>query len=223
MEIAPRTKIFSSAFFGPVQYFAHLASTEIACIEHHCHYSRQTYRNRFVIRGANGALPLSAPVVKCSGVKTVTKDTRLSYDTPWNQVAWKSIEAAYNSSPYFLYYKDDIEPIFSQKWMFLVDMNMAALKVAMDCTGIDATIKTTTSFINSYEDVDDLRELIHPKVNYQADSLFYPTRYRQVFEPEGEFIPNLSILDLIFNKGPESLLVLRDSIVARGGEGNGRY
>lgn len=204
--------IFSTVLFAPIQYFAHLYNANEAYIEHFCIYSRQSYRNRLVIYGANGLLPLSVPVVKKSGEKTITRDVRVSYDTPWNEVHWKSIESAYNSSPYYLYYKDDIEPIFRKKWDFLVDMNLAALIVAMECTGVDTVIKVTESYKDTYPEAEDYRNAIHPKIDSLTDQMFKPQPYRQVFQGVGGFIPNLSILDLIFNKGPESLLVLRDSL-----------
>lgn len=205
-------KIFSSALFAPVQYFAHLAACSQATLELYCNYSRQSYRNRYIIYGANGPLPLSVPVVKVPGKKTFTKDVRISYDTPWNEVHWKSIEAAYNSSPYYLYYKDDIEPLFTHKWDFLKDLNEAALRITMDCTGVDTPVAYSEDFHPEYPSMKDLREVIHPKIGILADTDFMAQPYRQVFGPGKSFIPNLSILDLIFNKGPESLLVLRDSI-----------
>jgi hypothetical protein len=204
-------KIFSSALFAPVQYFAHLTASSQAIIEAYCNYSRQSYRNRYLIYGANGPLPLSVPVVKVSGKKTRTRDVRVSYDTPWNEVHWKSIEAAYNSSPYYLYYKDDIEPLFAKKWDFLKDLNAAALRITMECTGVDTPVIYSEEFQLEYASVKDLREVIHPKKDLLTDSDFVPQPYRQVFGAGKSFIPNLSILDLIFNKGPESLLVLRDS------------
>jgi hypothetical protein len=137
---------------------------------------------------------------------------RVSYDTPWNEVHWKSIEAAYNSSPYYLYYKDDIEPLLTKKWRFLRDLNEAALRITMECVGVDTPITYSEEYYSEYASVQDLREMIHPKRDYQEDSDFIAQPYRQVFGIAQPFIPNLSILDLIFNKGPESLLILRDSI-----------
>ncbi|SKB91992.1 WbqC-like protein family protein [Alkalitalea saponilacus] len=206
-------KIFSTSIFPPVHYFAHLASCQEAVIERYCNYSRQTYRNRYVILGANGVLPLTVPVVKTSGKKTCTKDVEVDYDTPWNQVHWKSIEAAYNSSPYYIYYKDDIEPIFTKKWKYLLDMNQYALEVAMECTGVSAKISFTKEWQREYQH-PDFRDSIHPKKNYSVDKSFRPEPYRQVFALNQPFIPNLSILDLLFNKGPESLIVLEKSIKA---------
>lgn len=206
-------KIFSSALFAPVQYFTHLEACSQATIELYCNYSRQSFRNRYVIYGANGPLALSVPVVKVPGKKIFTKDVRISYDTPWNEVHWKSIEAAYNSSPYYLYYKDEIEPIFTKKWEFLKDLNEASLRIAMECCDVHTPITYTNDYHTVYDpSVQDLRDIIHPKKDLTTDLAFKPQNYRQVFATGKNFIPNLSILDLIFNKGPESLLVLRDSI-----------
>lgn len=205
-------KIFSSALFAPVQYFAHLAACSQATIELYCSYSRQSYRNRYLIYGANGPLALTVPVVKVPGKKILTKDVRVSYDTPWHEVHWKSIEAAYNSSPYYLYYKDDIEPLFIKKWDFLKDLNEAALNVTMESAGVVTPVLYSEDYHPEYASVKDLREVIHPKKDLLGDPDFLPQAYRQVFGLDKSFVPNLSILDLLFNKGPESLLVLRDSL-----------
>jgi hypothetical protein len=205
-------KVFSSALFGPVQYFAHLASESEALIEVFCNYARQTYRNRYVIAGANGSLALSVPVVKTHGNKVLTKDVLVSYDTPWNEVHWKSIEAAYSSSPYYQYYKDDIEPLFHKKWKYLLDLNMVATEIAIECTGLGVRIIQSQNYIEETNELIDLRETIHPKKSHEEDTLFKHETYRQVFMDKHCFLPNLSILDLIFNKGPEALIVLENCI-----------
>lgn len=206
-------KIFSSALFGPVQYFTHLASVDEAIIETDCNYSRQTYRNRFVILGANGVIPLTVPVEKVHNKKTVTRDVKIAYETPWQDLQWKSIVSAYNSSPYFLYYRDEFEPIFQKKWKYLLDLNMASTELAKECIDIDTKLVTTKDYYSPSTTDIDLRDLIHPKRKSETDLSFQPSPYRQVFNLGGEFIPNLSIIDLIFNKGPEALLILRDSLV----------
>lgn len=93
-----------------------------------------------------------------------------------------------------------------------MDLNEAALRITMECTGVDTPITYSEDYHSEYTSMKDLREVIHPKKDVLADSDFTPLPYRQVFGIGKSFIPNLSILDLIFNKGPESLLVLRDSI-----------
>lgn len=206
-------KIFSSSLFGPIQYFTHLANVNEAIIETDCNYSRQTYRNRFVILGANGVIPLTVPVEKKHNKKIVTREVKIAYDSPWQDLHWKSIVSAYNSSPYFLYYRDDFEPIFHKKWKYLMDLNMASTELVKECIDIDTQLLPTQNYYSPTESDLDLRDVIHPKIRWQKDPYFQPIPYRQLFNLEGEFIPNLSVLDLIFNKGPEALLILRDSLV----------
>lgn len=206
-------KIFSSSLFGPVHYFTHLLSAKKVLIETSCNYPRQTYRNRYVILGANGLMSLSVPIEKEHGKKTLTRNVKIAYDTPWQDLHWKSIVAAYNSSPFFLYYRDDLEPFFNKKWKYLLDLNMASTEWAMDIIDIETELIPTQDYYSPTKEDLDLRELIHPKKEWQIDPTFQPQPYRQVFNLDGTFIPNLSVLDLIFNKGPESLLILRDSLV----------
>ncbi len=206
------TTIFSSAFFPPVQYFSRLVSVNEALVEGHCNYSRQTYRNRYLIMGANGILQMSVPIEKISGVKTKTKDILVSYDTSWNELHWKSIVSAYNASPYFQFYDLDIGAIFNKKWKYLLDMNLESVNTILDCLGLSISISVTDNFlpIDTYR--NDFREIIQPKKKLSVDSFYTPVAYRQVFEQKHGFVPNLSILDLLFNKGPESLIVLKESL-----------
>ena len=204
--------IFSSALFAPIQYFAYLASASEATIELYDSYSRQSYRNRYVINSATGPQALSVPVTKVSGKKILTRDVRLSYDTPWHEIHWKSIEAAYNSSPFYLFYKDGIEELFRKRWTFLKDLNEAALTLAMDYADLDTPISYTEAYYADYSDREDFRDIIHPKKDLSINSSFKPVPYWQPFGTGKSFIPNLSVLDLIFNMGPESPLILRDSI-----------
>lgn len=208
-------KLFSTALFAPIQYFAHLTTEDQALIEINCHYARRTYRNRYVILGANGPMALSVPIEKIHGQKVPTRDVTIAYDTPWQDLHWKSIVSAYNSSPYFLYYRDDFEPLFQKSWKYLIDLNSAVTDVCLRCLDVDTTLEYTQQYYLPTENDLDLRDFIHPKKELSSDALFQPVAYRQVFNTEGDFIPNLSILDLIFNKGPESILVLKASLKNR--------
>jgi len=207
-----KTAVFGSAFFPPVQYFAHMISHQEAMVEAHCNYSRQTFRNRYLISGANGILPLTVPVEKVSGKKTKTKDILISYDTSWQELHWRSIVSAYNASPYFQFYDLDIEPFFNKKWKYLLDMNLASVQSIIGCLGLNISISLTDEYLSGNNYLEDIRELIHPKKDYLIDRDFKSVAYRQVFEQKHGFLANLSILDLLFNKGPESLLVLNESI-----------
>jgi hypothetical protein len=208
-----KTPVFGSAFFPPIQYFAHLILQNETLVEANCNYSRQTYRNRYLISGANGVLQMTVPVEKVSGQKTKTKDIQVSCDTPWQELHWRSIVSAYNASPYFQYYDLDIEPFFNKKWKYLLDMNLASVQTIIECLGLKTSIVLTDDYLPQDQYIEDYREIIHPKKDYGTDTRFQSVSYRQVFEQKHGFLPNLSILDLLFNKGPESLLVLKESLI----------
>lgn len=204
--------VLGPALFPPIQYFARIALYNRVFIEGHCHYTRQTYRNRYLIAGPNGVMPLTVPVEKISGVKIRTREIHVSYDTPWRELHWKSIVSAYNASPYFQYYDLYLEPLFKKKWKYLLDLNLAVINTLMECLEIDTSVHLTTGFLPSDCYLADYREIIHPKKAVTTDSHFQIIPYRQVFEQRLGFSPNLSILDLLFNKGPESLIVLQQSL-----------
>lgn len=205
--------VFGPALFPPIRYFSHLIEGSDALIEANCHYSRQTYRNRYLILGANGVMPLSVPVEKISGTKICTKDVLVSYDTPWKELHWKSIVSAYNASPYFQYYDMDVEAIFKRKWKYLLDMNLQSVQIILDCLGLSTKISLTNEYHSTDYYLNDFREIIHPKKEQNIDNDFRIIPYRQVFGEKLGFTGNLSMLDLLFNKGPESLLILRDSLI----------
>ncbi|MDR2926996.1 MAG: WbqC family protein [Cytophagaceae bacterium] len=201
--------LFSAAIFPPVQLFTHLLASREALFEAYEHYQKKTYRNRYLIGSANGVLPLSVPVEKGDLPKLLMKDVRISYDMQWNEVHWRSIESAYNSSPYYLYYEDEIRAVFDKKWKYLLDMNLASMETIFSCLDIHFNIAKTTEYKPSSFYATDLRILTNPKNNLSDDNSFRIVEYRQVFASKFGFMPNLSILDLLFNKGPETLLVLK--------------
>lgn len=204
--------LLTHAAFGPLQFFTHIARGPVV-IEKHAHYERQSYRNRYIIGAANHPLHLSIPVEKGYSLKIPERDVRIAYHTPWQKNHWRSIVSAYNSSPYFEFYMDDLLPFFEKKYTFLLDFNMEATMLLCELTGIDADISFTEEFAKRPDDdVLDMRGHIHPKRSYKEyDPFFIPHPYKQTFDDRHGFVPNLSILDLLFNKGPESRLVLKQS------------
>lgn len=202
------TTLFSTAYFAPVQYYWHWRRSERPMVEACEHYLKQTWRNRCLIGTANGPLVLSLPVegnVEKNGIR----DIRLSDHGNWQHVHWNSIESAYNSSPFFEYYADDLRPFFERKPSFLFDFNEDIRKKMCELLEIEASSQQTTEYLPEREITDgwaDLRNIIHPKKF--ADSIFKPEPYYQVFDRKFGFQPNLSILDLLFNMGPEAILYL---------------
>jgi hypothetical protein len=197
--------LLSTAFLPPIEYFQNLVSASNIVIEKHEHFIKQTYRNRCTILGANGPIDLVIPVEKGRNGKTPIKELRISYDTGWQRNHWRTIFSAYNSSPFFEYYEDDFLPFFDKRWDFLFDYNIELLKVVLEILDIPATISFSGHFEKIPEGKTDFREAISPKIN--PAGIFQP--YTQVFSEKFGFVPNLSIIDLIFNMGTESTEILK--------------
>jgi hypothetical protein len=132
--------LFSTAYFPPVQYFSKIADADELIIEAHENYLKQSYRNRCYIYGANGKLSLSIPIKKGPGLKTLIRDVEIEYIMPWQKVHWKSIESAYQSSPYFEFYVDDLLPFFHKKTKYLFDLNLSIIKFLVDALELDADV-----------------------------------------------------------------------------------
>lgn len=207
------TILLSSAYLAPVEYYTKLYAADRVLVERYDHYMKQTYRNRCVIVGANGTLALTIPTEKDDHLKVLMKDVRISDHGNWRHVHWNALESAYRNSPFFEYYADDFRCFYEKKYPFLWDFNQALCEVVCSLIDLHPKMAGTTDYQTEWSsDTTDFRQLIHPKIDYkEADPSFHPLPYYQVFKEKFGFIPNLSIVDLLFNMGPESLLVLRDS------------
>lgn len=202
--------LLTSAYLGPVQYYSRIAAASEVHIEQYDSYHKQTYRNRCRIFGGNGPHDLIIPVVKNSGVKTMTKDVEIDYMIRWRDKHWRTIVSAYNSSPFFEYYGDDFKHIFDKRWKYLIDFNQALHHLVLESLEIDTPCQLTDDFIRDFEG-EDLRSIILPRKE-ALDSKFQLQEYTQTFSDKFGFVPNLSIIDLLFNLGPESYRVLEESI-----------
>jgi hypothetical protein len=203
----------SSAYLAPVQYYAKLLGEEDVLVEIYEHYVKQTYRNRCTILSANGPMALSIPVVHTGTGKCPTKDIRIAEQGNWQHVHQHAIISAYNSTPFFEYYWDDFRPFYEKKYKFLFDFNEELRILICDLLGIDICIRYTDYYQPELPQGDtDYRNMIHPKKKV-ADACFAPQPYYQVFSGKFGFTANLSIIDLLFNEGNESLLVLKESII----------
>jgi len=194
------------SYLAPVEYYAVLAGAETVYLEHCDYYVKQTYRNRCHIAAANGMMALSIPVEKATKEKILTRDIRISDHSDWQTQHWRSIESAYNSTPFFEYYKDDLLPFYEKKWTFLYDFNLDIQHKVLELLDLNPKILLTEKYTaEPQQGVVDLRESIHPK----KESLFEtPKPYYQVFDQRFGFQPNLSIIDLLFNMGNESQLII---------------
>ena len=179
------------------------------------HYVKRSYRNKCSILSANGVMALTVPLSRSSSddadlTHAAMKDLKVSYDDNWRHVHWQSFVSAYNMSPFFEYYEDDIKPLFERKFDYLVDLNAEAMDIVNRLLMMDdVTINVSETYIPAQTVELDLRDKITPKTHLND---FNQKEYYKVFSEKYGFQPNLSILDLLFNLGPESRVVLRDSL-----------
>lgn len=207
--------LLSSAYLPPVQYMAKFLQYSTILIEADENFLKQSYRNRAVILAANGPESLVIPVMKGRDAKQKMKDLQISYDTQWQHIHWQAIVSAYHSSPFFEILEDDFSPFFHKKYKFLFDFNQQLLLTILDILEIWPEMELTTGFEKIPATCLNFREAIHPKQKkVYPDPNFTPVPYSQVFEDKFEFIPNLSIIDLLFNCGPESYEILLKSTSA---------
>lgn len=193
--------LVSTAYLPPVEYFSLISRAEEIFIEREENYLKQSYRNRCYILSSHGPQLLTVPVYLGSQHKTPVKDIRIDYTKRWQQVHLGAIIAAYGSSPYFQYYFENIEKIISRKVDFLFDLNIELIDSILKMLKLDSKIKWTTDFTPAGESENDFRYKISPKKESH-----YPAReYMHVFDTDNRFIHRFSIIDLIFNMGPEAV------------------
>ena len=213
--------LLSTTYFGPIQWYQKLYRYSRVQVEACDNFVKQTFRNRCVIAAANGLQALTVPVERTTDGTTrptaaapgkcMVKDVRISDHGNWRHLHWNALTSAYGESPFFEFYADDIRPFFERKWTFLYDFNAAICAKMCELIGFEPNARPTDGYITADEassaGIHDFRDAIRPK-HPLPDPSFTPKRYYQVYERKHGFQPNLSILDLLFNMGNESLLYL---------------
>ena len=193
--------IFSSHYLAPIEYYFQLIQHNDVIIDVYENFVKQTYRNRCCILSPNGVQNLTVPLVKARQRK-LTKNMKISYDDNWRKMHWKSLEAAYRSSPYFEFYEDDFYPFYHEKqYDYLVDFNTDLEQKIVELLSINVNVTKSAKYIDEDDLKNDFRNSFSPKVEPQLNF----TPYIQVFGDRNGFAPNMSIVDLLFNEGPNSI------------------
>ena len=217
--------LLSTTYFGPVQWYQKLYRYEEVEIEQWESFQKQTYRNRCLIATTQGIQALTVPVER--GTSPLIKDIRISDHGNWRHLHWNALVSAYGESPFFEYYQDDIRPFFKKRWDYLLDFNETIREKMCELLDIQPKVKYSLEFkvyslemntlvvekstINYKQSTInkeiDFREGIRPK-HPMEDPDFEPKPYYQVYQQKHGFLANLSVLDLLFNMGPEGIFYL---------------
>ncbi len=197
--------LLTTAYFPPIPYFSAISRHGDTYIEQYENFGKQSYRNRCEIMTANGVIALTVPVAKANS-KTLVKDLKIVYTTPWQKLHFKGIESAYKNSPYYEYYIDDLLPLFEKKETFLLDLNNRILSMVSGWLKLEKEIRFTDNYIpEGTPGYTDFRSAIHPKASHRNPRIEFPSHpYRQTFSDRFPFTGGLSILDLFFCCGPEA-------------------
>ena len=192
------------AYFGPIDHFSAMVNAGEILFENEDNYQKQTYRNRQYIYGANGKLLLNIPVKHRSSKGKSNhqkyKDIQIENGFHWQRDHWRSLQTAYRTSPFFEYYEDDFAPLYEQKPEFLLDFNYRCLEVITSALSMEISFSKTEGFLEMPKNCTDLRNLIVAKRENPKNQ----PRYPQVFEEKHGFLENLSVLDILFNEGPQA-------------------
>ena len=196
-------------YLAAVPLYARLYASESMVIDDAAPFVKQTFRNRAVIATENGAQSLTIPVVHDGG-KIAMRDVRISEHGNWRHQHWNAIVSAYRKSPFFDYYADDFAHFYEERDGFLMYFNLRLHGVVSELLGLERKVGFLSDEAFDAADVVDLRRIAEPRALETVEGVVLQPYY-QVFARRNGFIPSLSILDLLFNMGPEGLVVLRDS------------
>ena len=194
-------------YFPSISHYVAMAQSENIIFEMEDNFQKQTNRNRTYIYSPNGIQLLNIPVKHSKQIFQKTKDVKIEPDFDWQKQHFKSLEAAYRSSPFFEYFEDDIRPIFEKKYEFLMDLNFEIMDFVAKCLRMKLEYETTSEYFHEVDSntMLDYRMLADGK----KDNSQFET-YTQVFDDKHGFLNNLSVLDLIFNEGKFALDYLKN-------------
>ena len=191
-------------YFPNIHQFTQIIKANNILFEASDNYQKQTFRNRTYIYGANGKLGLFVPVIHSHKQRELFKDVKISYDSHWMDLHLKSLQSAYRSSPYFEYFEDNFIKLYSEKEKFLVDFNIKCIKLISNLLDLNLNYKISNEYVEKTNDIIDLRGLSNARKEKKIDT----PKYIQVFESKHGYLNNLSIVDLIFSEGPNSVSLI---------------
>jgi hypothetical protein len=193
-------------YFPNIHQFTQIIKANNILFEVSDNYQKQTFRNRTYIYGANGKLGLFIPVIHTHKNRELFKDVKISYESNWMDLHLKSLQSAYRSSPYFEYFEDDFIKLYSEKEKFLADFNIKCIKLISNLLDLDLDFKISNEYVEKTNDIIDLRDLSNARKEKKIET----PKYIQVFESKHGYLNNLSILDLIFSEGKNSVLLMNN-------------
>ena len=203
--------LLSTAYWPNLHYFYYVFNNGNILIEKHEHYQKQSFKNRTQILTANGVLNLSIPVINGNSKQIIT-DVEISYKENWQKQHWRAIISAYKNSPYFEFFEDDIKQFYTSEFQYLFPYNFNQLQLILKLLKQTKEINFTSSYEENFNGID-LRKVIHPKLSFNNDNVVSKTLnvpYYQIFENKFSFIPNLNILDILFNTGLNTVKLLKN-------------
>ncbi len=196
-----KSNLLHPSYFPSIEQMVALVQAASIVWEIEDNYQKQTYRNRTYIAHSNGLLLLNVPIKhNKDGKRQKTKEVMVENDFPWQEQHWKSLQSAYRTSPFFEFYEDDLEPLFTEPVENLMAHNLRIYDTLSELIGIEVETSKSLAYETNPE-IKDLRYLINSK----RKSDFQAEPYTQVFQENHGFLPNLSVLDLLFNEGPNAL------------------
>ncbi|MDB9723730.1 WbqC family protein [Polaribacter sp.] len=193
--------LFLPTYFSPISQYSAILKSEKILFEVHDNYQKQSYRNRCYIYNTNGKQLLNIPVKHpVSSVRKKTKNTQIENIGNWQKQHFNSLKIAYRNSPFFEFYVDDIAFIFDKKYKYLQDVNIDTFLFVSDALQLNLDFKSTNSYASVSKE-EDYRSLVVAKSLAEKSS----KQYIQMFDEKHGFIPDLSILDLLFMEGPNTI------------------
>ncbi len=195
-------------YFPPISHYIAMVQAQSVTLEMEDNFQKQTNRNRMYIYSPNGVQLLNVPVKHSNEQHQKYKDVRIENDFGWQKNHFKSLEAAYRTSPFFEYFEDDFRPLFEKKHTYLMDLNLEIFELVNNSLGITIEAQKTTEYFHEVTEYTDFRALVNGK---KDTTQIEP--YTQVFNEKHGFINNLSILDLLFNEGRYAVDYLKKQVV----------